>query len=133
MEMAAETEEEARQYIENFWIPAVGSHVRFRKSKSELLYQIQGMDENYPEQITLRGWGHIAFLQDLEWVPDETEIALLLQRIGIKIIDNDVVQLGKAFGPMPKKYTEVSETLRTFRQVQLLNHGVDPYLVLTNS
>lgn len=130
METAQQDLEESRQYLENFWVPAVGSNVRFRHPVWDCpVLRISEIVPNYEAQVRLANKDQIAFVQDLEWVPDSLEIHSLMERMGIRFTDNGV-QFGRVFGPIPTNYVEVAETLRTHRQVQLLTGGVDPYLAM---
>jgi hypothetical protein len=122
---APETIEEARQYLENFWVPVVGSNVRRRKTLPVL--SVEHIEPAYPEQVLLQG--KIAYAQDLEWVPSPEELQDLFKRAGIKEVSGGL-QLGHTFQPQPQDYIEAAGVLRTYRQLRLMTDGVDPYQAL---
>ena len=124
--MESQELEESRQYLENFWTPAVGSNVRFRQTTK--VFQIEKIEANYPEQVFLQDQ-KLAYAQDLEWIPTDDEVKELLHRAGINPLENGL-QLGRTFRPLPNNYNEAADILRTYRQLRLLTDGVDPYLAL---
>lgn len=75
---------EAISYLENYWVPAVGSSVVFENE----IYRINSFVSEDSSQVLLEKNGNVCsfvcFVQDLSWFPVEDDLDKIFLRLGFK-------------------------------------------------
>jgi hypothetical protein len=106
------------KYLENFWVPAVGSSVAYLGE----LASISSFASEDGVQVFLKIAGFesskIYFIQDLEWKPQESDISGLFLRLGF-VDCGDCWYLDKVFYPKTPDYELASKTLMQARARRL--------------
>jgi hypothetical protein len=102
------------KYLQHFWDPEVGDCTKLPSGDSKVITQI--LDPQHP-QVRLEESDIVHYLQDLDWVPDESKFAKLLEnKFSVKVFD-DSVAIGKTWFKRP---TTISELATIIRQVRML-------------
>jgi hypothetical protein len=111
-----ETTNSTNSYLMNFWIPMVGHSIR-RSDSKDIVRITEGPLDNAGVQFIADG--EVIFIQDYEWLPGVNDIIALCNRLGLDTV-GDQLQHKKQFFPLPKTVKEGESTIRTFRQLMLV-------------
>ena len=119
MEKILTGDAEDLEYLTNFWIPAVGTHLR--RLGYATANRISWMDDVYCGQIKLDGDDNVHYIQDFEWAPTVEDLDRTLENLGIEV-GADFLLYKKSFNSKPTSLAGYACAVRGFRLISIANN-----------
>lgn len=104
----------AVDYLQNFWEPKLGSQMLCDGNKKPITY----IEQDYPDQVMLEDDDTIHYIQDLDWLPELSEVFSIFKTLGIRV-HSDGIQYNRIFKNKPTTLIEAAQILVDLRVISI--------------